>query len=103
MKLVWNALVGLIILTLILSFQNILAEDSKDDIVSAEPKEYTVGVYLLNVGKIDLQTGSYDLDFYLWFKSEDDNFIENPPKFEFMNGRATIDQFELKKIIMKQE
>jgi len=34
------------------------------------PEERTIGVYLINIGKIELQTGSYDLDFYIWFASD---------------------------------
>jgi hypothetical protein len=55
------------------------------------PTEYKIGVYLLNVGKIDLQTGSYDLDFYLWIYSENADFTKLKPQFEFMNGRTTIE------------
>jgi hypothetical protein len=54
-------------------------------------KKYEIGIYLLNVGKIDLQTGTYDLDFYLWIRSLDDNFVESVPKIEFMNGKATLE------------
>lgn len=56
-----------------------------------QKKIYEIGVYLLNVGKIDLQTGTYDLDFYLWVRSDNANFIESPPKLEFMNGKATTE------------
>lgn len=61
------------------------------DILPDEKKIYEIGTYLLNVSKINLHNGSYDLDFYLWIKSDDVNFIDNPPKFEFMNGNAKID------------
>lgn len=58
---------------------------------------YQIGTYLLNVGKIDLQTGIYDLDFYLWIRSDDANFIDAKPKFEFMNGKATIEPITIEK------
>ncbi|CAE6487840.1 MAG: hypothetical protein QXE84_04890 [Candidatus Nitrosotenuis sp.] len=54
-------------------------------------KKYEIGIYLLNVGKVDLQTGSYDLDFYMWIKSNEADFTQSKPKFEFMNGRVTTE------------
>jgi hypothetical protein len=58
-------------------------------LVSAQPTkpiEVSVGIYVLNVGKFDVSTGSYTVDFYLSFKC---NKPCSPEKFEFMNGRAT--------------
>lgn len=40
----------------------------------------------MNVEKFELSTGSYNLDFYLWFKWSGDIPTSN---YEFMNGRAT--------------
>lgn len=61
-----------------------------DDVISSAPtiKQYTIGVYLINVGKIDMQIGSYDLDFYYWLASDDKevDFVQNPPKVDFMNA-----------------
>jgi hypothetical protein len=59
-----------------------------------EPKQLTAGVYLINIGKIDLQTGSYDLDFYFWLSTTDTsiNFTKNKPTFDFMNSmNAKVD------------
>jgi len=53
--------------------------------------KYEIGIYLMNVGKVDLQTGSYDLDFYMWLRSDDSDFTQSKPKFEFMNGRVTTE------------
>lgn len=60
--------------------------DSSDSRVSE--KHYSIGVYLINVGKIDLQNGAYDLDFYVWLASEDSatDFVKNQPKIDFMNA-----------------
>ncbi|MEM3008214.1 MAG: hypothetical protein QXW37_07955 [Candidatus Nitrosotenuis sp.] len=55
------------------------------------PAKYEIGVYLLNVGKVDLQTGSYDLDFYMWIRSDDADFTKSKPAFEFMNGRVATE------------
>mgnify|MGYP001615919942 CR=1 FL=1 len=48
--------------------------------------EIQVGLYLLNLGKFDIATGSFTADFYLDFNCE-----STCPKmdFEFMNGRAS--------------
>ena len=52
------------------------------------PERLTVGVYLINIGKIDLQTGSYDLDFYFWLSTSNPNvdFTREKPTFDFMNS-----------------
>ena len=43
-----------------------------------------IGVYVINAGKFDPQSGSYSVDFYLSYKC--DSPCE--PNFEFTNGRA---------------
>lgn len=55
---------------------------------STGPKKCTVGVYLVNIGKIDIQTGSYDLDFYVWFASSDPrtDFTAERPRYDFTNA-----------------
>ncbi len=52
----------------------------------SDPEEVVVGVYILNVGKFDVSTGSYTIDFYLSLRCDKPC---SPEKFEFMNGRAT--------------
>ncbi len=86
MKLMKNFFVFFLILSWILIVPSAYAQTE-----SHNKKTYDIGTYLLNVGKIDLQTGTYDLDFYLWIRSNDVNFLESKPKFEFMNGKATIE------------
>ncbi len=55
-----------------------------------EPQDVRVGVYVLNVGKFDVSTGSYTVDFYLSFRCDRPC---DPGAFEFANGRATsVDQ-----------
>lgn len=46
--------------------------------------DVNVGVYVLNLGKFDISTGSYTVDFYLSLSCDK----ECSPDFEFMNGRA---------------
>ena len=50
-----------------------------------KPQVIKVGVYVLNVGKFELSTGQYTMDFYLSLTS-DRPIADN--SFEFMNGRA---------------
>lgn len=52
---------------------------------SSDPSYVKAGVWLVNVQKFEISTGSYDVDFYLWFK-----WSGNPQtiSYEFMNGRA---------------
>ncbi len=51
-----------------------------------EPVPVRVGVYVLNIGKLDTATGSFTADFYLTFSSDTPS---TPGNFEFSNGRAT--------------
>jgi hypothetical protein len=52
----------------------------------AAQEEVQVGLYLLNLGKFDISTGSFTADFYLSMKCDTECSPEN---FEFMNGRAS--------------
>lgn len=51
----------------------------------AKPTEVKVGVYVLNMGKLDVTSGAFSVDFYLSLKSDGG---EVPETFEFLNGRA---------------
>jgi hypothetical protein len=53
---------------------------------AAEPVKVYVGVYVLNLGKFELATGAYTVDFYLSLRSQEPVEMGD---FEFMNGRAT--------------
>jgi hypothetical protein len=53
---------------------------------SEGPSVVKVGLYLLNVSKLDTATGAYTADFYLSFSSDTPS---EPSYFEFSNGRAT--------------
>jgi hypothetical protein len=53
---------------------------------SSEPSiEAVAGVYLVNLQKFELSSGSYDVDFYMWFSWYGNKTIN----YEFMNGRAS--------------
>ena len=64
----------LLIIALILAFP-----------ANAKPEDVEVGLYILNLGKFDVATGSFTADFYLSMKCNSNCSAEN---FEFMNGRA---------------
>lgn len=56
----------------------------------AKPAQVRVGVYVLNLGRFDLASGSYTVDFYLSLRSDRPVPMD---EFEFMNGRAaTVDR-----------
>ncbi len=48
------------------------------------PVDVKVGIVLLNVGRLDLNTGTYTMDFYLVFSCDQPC---DPERFEFTNGR----------------
>jgi hypothetical protein len=52
----------------------------------SSPSEVKVGLYILNLGKFDLATSSFTVDFYLSMICDDNCTIGD---FEFLNGRAT--------------
>jgi hypothetical protein len=52
---------------------------------SKKPQVVRVGIYILNLGKFDVGSGAYTVDFYMSLKSDEP--IEKD-SFEFMNGRA---------------
>ncbi len=84
-----------LVLMLLLSFF-VLAEPSVTSVAKSQkgigPEQVQVGLYLLNMGKFDVATGSFTADFYLSLKCEKNC---STPNFEFMNGRAaTVEKME---------
>ncbi|MBS2031269.1 MAG: hypothetical protein JST54_25445 [Deltaproteobacteria bacterium] len=62
-------------------------EDAKGDDAPPNPVRVKVGTYVLNIGKFEVATGTYTVDFYLDLTSIDGRPL-GEQKFEFMNGRA---------------
>lgn len=57
----------------------------------AKPQEVRVGVYVLSMGKLDVTTGAFSIDFYMSLKSD----RPVPESFEFLNGRAaSVDKID---------
>lgn len=54
---------------------------------AASAYDVNVGLYIVNLGKFDVSSGSFTADFYLYLKCEENNCSTG--NFEFMNGRAT--------------
>jgi len=59
----------------------------EQNLTTTEHDEYIIGITLANVGEIDRKSGQYFLDFWVYIESENQDFIENPPKIEFLNGQ----------------
>jgi len=54
-----------------------------------------VGVWLVNVEKVDLAASSYRVDFYLWFRFNSSEIgLEKVTEFEFVNGFPTKYEIE---------
>jgi hypothetical protein len=67
--------------------QNVMSASA----VSETPLRVQVGVWLVNVEKIDLSASSYRLDFYLWFNYNPSEIsLSQIQQFEFINGAPTM-------------
>jgi hypothetical protein len=54
------------------------------------PTPVSVGVWLINVEKVDLASSTFKLDFYLWFRFDPSQIsLEEVKNFEFVNGAPT--------------
>ena len=62
----------------------------------AAQQEILVGVYVLDIGKLDISTGTFTVDFYLDLKSkaQKDQITEAAAALEFMNGRGAFEKIE---------
>ena len=77
-----NKIISSIIALLLILLPESLG-NSTQEISENSPQKVKVGIWLVNLQKFELSTGSYDVDFYLWFKGKGD------VNYEFMNGRAS--------------
>ena len=53
------------------------------------PIHVRIGVYLLNVGKLDIGAGTYSMDFYVSFRCDTDC---QPGSFDVLNGRFSAEK-----------
>ncbi|MCX8147140.1 MAG: hypothetical protein N3D84_01595 [Candidatus Woesearchaeota archaeon] len=76
----------LIILFLLINIGIVYAQsDLPLNATTIDNRNVYVGLYLLNLGKFDIATGSFTADFYLSLKCDSECPLY---EFEFMNGRA---------------
>jgi hypothetical protein len=77
---------------LVLAFMSLIISCANAEDLS-NPTTVKVGVWLINVEKVDLAANSYRLDFYLWFKFNSSEISADKVKeFEFINGAPTRDK-----------
>ena len=71
---------GLAVLALSLGGSSIAAQEGD------EPQRVRVGLFLIHIGSVDEDNGTFTADFYLSFGCDS---ACDPTRFEFLNGRAT--------------
>ena len=72
---------------MVTAFFATLAFSIKADASPENPVGVEVGVWLVNVERVDLAANSYRLDFYLWFRFNSSELsLEEVEEFEFTNG-----------------
>jgi hypothetical protein len=64
---------------------------SAGPVVKGPPLRVQVGIFLLNVGRLDTSTGTYTMDFYLTMRCDRPC---DPEPFELANGRITFQQLQ---------
>jgi len=80
------ALVSILLITAISSLEDNFASAQLVETELQGPIDYEFGVGLMDLGEIDLSTGSYDVTFWLSIKTENGNFTEYIPQLDFVNG-----------------
>lgn len=79
-----NLIIFGLLLALVFTF---LPKEKAEAMQPSNPMEVHVGVWLVNVGKVDLAASSYRLDFYLWFKFNPYEInVTQVKEFEFVNA-----------------
>ncbi|MCX8171286.1 MAG: hypothetical protein N3E47_04875 [Candidatus Bathyarchaeota archaeon] len=88
-------IISLSALLLLIFLLTIVMANVKAESFSSNPANVEVGVWLVNVEKVDLSASSYRLDFYLWFRFDPSKINpEDMREFEFVNGFPT--KYEVK-------
>jgi hypothetical protein len=85
-------ILSVFIIILSASFVQIsLAQETSLTSVPADSATHVqVGVWLVNVEKVDLPSNTYRLDFYLWFNFNSSQItLDEVRNFEFINGQPT--------------
>jgi hypothetical protein len=71
-------------------------------VAHAEPTTMTVGVYVNHIYGIDIKNGSFNIDFYVWFRWSGNDALKPLDTFELANGRITSKSGVVKKTIGDQ-
>jgi len=80
----------LIFFTLFLAVSIFMTAAVTEAQTSENATEVSVGVWLINVEKVDLAASTFKLDFYLWFRFNPSQIsLEEIKEFEFINGAPT--------------
>src|SRR3989344_2621558 len=87
-----SAIVLMVFILINISLSSAASSTNNLQSESITDKNVKVGLYLLNLGKFDIATGAFTVDFYLSIKCPEGCTGQ---EFEFMNGRAS----SLEKII----
>ena len=64
-----------------------------------EPTRMTVGVYVNHIYGVDIKNGSFNADFYVWFRWKGNDALKPLDSFELANGRVTSKSGVQKKVI----
>lgn len=64
----------------------LLAAPARAQEPEAAPQRVAIGTFVNNIHQLDLKSGTYAADFYLWFRWSGDL---DPDSFEIMNGSET--------------
>jgi hypothetical protein len=84
-----NRLFAIVVLTFV--FLALFAQTMGASAASTSLVKVQVGVWLVNVEKVDLPANSYRLDFYLWFNYNPSEInLSQIQQFEFINGAPTM-------------
>ena len=55
---------------------------------------YKIGVIIIDIGDIDLKTGTYNVTFWIFISSDQVNVEDYPLKIDFVNGKSVETVFE---------
>ncbi len=62
-------------------------ETATETLVATVPATVEVGLYIIDVARLDLKENQFFADFYIWYKwKKSPGFAWNPDNIEFMNG-----------------
>jgi hypothetical protein len=97
MKKLYSAIACLLILTVYASILSGQTQGQTETATShaSGPVHVQVGVWIIEIQKVDLSASMYRLDFYLWFSFDPSQInADNVAQYEFVNGQPTIKRID---------